>query len=238
MQHLLIQAGFVILSIVSFAMLFKETRRVVNHSTWPSTDKTKFNAFFLISLMVWAGFVSIWSLSGKMSDFSIFPINMLPVLIIPMMAILAFTFSKPGKEILLRIPTQNIIRIQTFRFFVEQLLLALCIENQVPIQMTFEGRNFDVLSGLSAPLIAWMITKGKISNTGVIIWNIVCLGLLVNIVATAILSMPTPSRIFMNEPANTIVTQFPISWLPGLLVPLAYGLHFLSFRQLYLKSKL
>ncbi len=238
MQHLLIQAGFVILTIVSFALLFKEIRKVVNHSPWPSTDKTKFNAFFLISLMVWAGFVSIWSLSGKMSDFSIFPINMLPVLIIPMMAILAFTFSKPGKEILLRIPTENIIRIQTFRFFVEQLLLALYIENQAPIQMTFEGRNFDVLSGLSAPLIAWLITKRKISNTGVIIWNIVCLGLLVNIVATAILSMPTSSRIFMNEPANTIVTQFPISWLPGLLVPLAYGLHFLSFRQLYLKSKL
>ena len=236
MQHLLIQAGFIVLTIVSFAMLYKEIRNVVNQSPWPSTDKTKFYAFFLISLMVWAGFVSIWSLSGSMGDFSIFPINMLPVLVIPMIAILAFTFSKAGKEILLRIPIENIIRIQTFRFFVEQLLLALYLENQMPIQMTFEGRNFDVLSGLSAPLIAFLISKGKMSRTWVIIWNMVCLGLLVNIVATAILSMPTSSRIFMNEPANTIVTQFPVSWLPGLLVPLAYGLHFLSLRQLYLKK--
>jgi len=153
-----------------------------------------------------------------------------------MIAILAFTFSKAGKEILLRIPTENIIRIQGFRFFVELLLWALYLENQAPIQMTFEGRNFDVLSGLSAPLIAWLIATGKISKTGVIIWNVVCLGLLVNIVATAILSMPTPLRVFMNEPANTIVTVFPVSWLPGLLVPMAYGLHFLSLRQLYLKK--
>ena len=39
-------------------------------------------------------------------------------------------------------------------------------------------------------------------------------------------------RYFINEPANTIVTEFPIIWLPGFLVPLAYGLHFLSLRQL------
>jgi hypothetical protein len=238
MPHLLIQAGFIILTIVSFALLFKEIRRVVNHSPWPFTDKTKFNTFFLVSLMVWALFVSIWSISGKMSDFSIFPINMLAVLIIPMITILAFTFSKAGKEILLRIPFENIIRIQAFRFFVELLLWALYLESQVPVQMTFEGRNFDVLSGFSAPIIAFLVTKGKISGMGLVIWNIACLGSLINILTTAILSMPTPLRVFMNEPSNTIVTLFPVSWLPGLLVPLAYGLHFLSLRQLYLKRKI
>jgi len=238
MPHLLIRAGFIILTIVSFALLFKEIRRAVNHSPWPSTDKTKFNTFFLVSLMVWVLFVSIWSISGKMSNFSIFPINMLAVLIIPMIAILAFTFSKAGKEILTRVPNENIIRLQAFRFFVEALLWTLYLESQVPVQMTFEGRNFDVLSGLSAPIIAFLVTKGKISRMGLVIWNIACLGLLVNILATAILSMPTPLRVFMNEPSNTIVTLFPVSWLPGLLVPLAYGLHFLSLRQLYLKRNI
>jgi hypothetical protein len=236
MQHLLIQAGFIILTIVSFGFLFTEVRKVVNNSPWPSINKAKFNLFFLICLVLWTLFVSLWSLSGSMSDFSIFPINMVPVLVIPMIVILAFTFSKAGKEILLRIPIENIILIQVFRLFVELLLWGLYLENQAPIQMTFEGRNFDVLSGISAPLIAYLFANGKISKTLVVVWNVACLGFLINIVAIAILSMPSPLRVFMNEPSNTIVTMFPVSWLPGLLVPLAYGLHFLSLRQLFLKK--
>jgi hypothetical protein len=117
-------------------------------------------------------------------------------------------------------------------------LWALFVQNQLPVQMTFEGRNFDVLSGLSAPIIAYLIARQKISATGILIWNVVCLGLLLNILGIAILSMPAPLRVFMNEPANTIVASFPVSWLPGFLVPLAYGLHFFSLRQLAVKRSL
>jgi hypothetical protein len=41
----------------------------------------------------------------------------------------------------------------------------------------------------------------------------------------------------MNEPANTLVAKFPFILLPGVLVPLAYGLHILSLRQIYLSGK-
>ena len=51
----------------------------------------------------------------------------------------------------------------------------------------------------------------KMPKIAVVLWNILGLGLLINIVAIAILSMPTPLRVFMNEPANTIVTEFHIS---------------------------
>jgi hypothetical protein len=236
MNHPIIQAGFIILTIASFTLLLVEIRKAVGKSELPNKSKTL--SFFIISLLAWAIFVSAWSLTGRMSNFLIFPLNMLPILAVPMLAILAFTFSKTGKEILLVIPTENLVRLQAFRFFVELLLWALYLENQAPIQMTFEGRNFDVLSGISAPIISFLIAKRKISKTAVIIWNLACFALLVNIVATAILSMPTDLRIFMNEPSNTIVTLFPVSWLPGMLVPLAYGLHFLSLRQLYIKKNI
>jgi len=236
MPHLLIEAGFIILTMVSFGLLFSDIRRVVNKSPWLSSHKTKFNLFFLTSLVAWAMAVSLWSISGRMADFSIFPFNVIPVLVIPMITIVLFTFSKAAKEILILLPTEHLIRLQVFRVFVEVLLWALYLENQAPIQMTFEGRNFDVLSGLSAPVMAFLLTKGKLSKPVLVIWNIACLGLLINIVATAVLSMPGPLRVFFNEPSNTIVTRFPVSWLPGLLVPLAYGLHFLSLRQLYVRK--
>lgn len=56
--------------------------------------------------------------------------------------------------------------------------------------------------------------------------------LLATIVTVAFLSAPTPLRVFMNEPANTIVTTFPYVWLPAFLVQAALFGHVLVFRWL------
>jgi hypothetical protein len=111
----------------------------------------------------------------------------------------------------------------------------LFLQNLLPIQGTFEGRNFDILVGLTAPLLVFLINRYSLSKNWIIIWNIGGLILLFNIVGVALLSLPTPFRKFMNEPSTTIVATFPYILLPGLLVPLAYGLHFLSLRQQTLK---
>jgi hypothetical protein len=234
MTHTFIQIGFAALTIASFSFLFYEIRKAFYAS--PNLKNSKFLSIGFIGIVIWTLFISIWSISGKMGDFSLFPFNLAPVLIAPLVAIILFTLSATGKEILSRISVEKIIQLNAFRVFVELLLWALYVENLAPIQMTFEGRNLDILSGLSAPIAAHLYTKGKISKNGLRIWNFICLGLLINIVTTAILSMPTPLRVFMNDPANTIVAEFPISWLPGLLVPLAYGLHFFSLRQLSSKK--
>ena len=65
-----------------------------------------------------------------------------------------------------------------------------------------------------------------------LVWNLMGLALLVTIVVISILSLPMPLRVFINEPANTIVTRFPFIWLPGFLVPLAYTLHLFALRKL------
>jgi len=236
--HILIQAGFVVLTVIFFGLLLNEFKKALTKSDFDHQQKKKILTRLLVGLVFWAAFVSAWSLTGRMANFAMFPLNVLPILIIPLITILAITFSKTFRKIIIHVPAQNLVRLQSFRFFVEILLWALFIQNQLPVQMTFEGRNFDVLSGLSAPIVAYLISRQKLSPAGLLIWNVLCLGLLLNILGTAILSMPTPLRIFMNEPANTIITAFPVSWLPGFLVPLAYGLHFFSLRQLAIKKSI
>ena len=61
--------------------------------------------------------------------------------------------------------------------------------------------------------------------------------LLINILVIAVLSMPTPLRYFMNEPANTLVGEFPFIYLPAVLVVIAMGLHIFSLRQIWLLRK-
>ncbi len=230
-SYMITQAGFIATTLIFYGFLLARLKKSLIATNFTESKKKKIFNGTLISLIGWATATSILSLSGVLSDFSSFPPRLIIVLIIPLVAIIWLVRTKEVKEILLHTPPESIIWIQSFRIVVEILLWRLYVDNLAPVQMTFEGRNFDILSGLTALVVAYLVSNKKISSSLVIAWNFACIAILVNIVAIAILSMPTPFRVFMNEPSNTIVTKFPIVWLPALLVPLAYGLHFLSLKQ-------
>lgn len=230
------QIGFFLLMVIFYYMLYREFRLALPKTSLSAEQQKKFSRNFLIVFFGWLVFIYAWSRFGIFSNFELFPFNTAPVVIIPLITILVFTLSKTVKEILPHIPQENIIKLHVFRFYAEVLLWALFASALLPVQMTFEGRNFDVITGVTAMGAAWLITKKKFPKIAIVLWNMMGLGLLINIVAIAVLSMPTPFRYFMNEPANTIVTEFPISLLPSFLVPLAYMLHILSLRKVLLKK--
>jgi hypothetical protein len=232
---LVAQIGFIVLTIVFLYWLLKVLRSGIQKTPWAQLTKRRVFNLTTGTILIWLLFVSTWSASGMMAKFENFPFNFAPVVVIPIVAVLMLVlFSKGLTQILEQIPTPQIIIIQNFRVFVEVLLWLLFVEKMLPEQMTFEGRNFDILAGLTAPLIAWLLNKNKISRTAGIVWNFACLGLLINIVTIAVLSTPSPWRVFFDEPSNTVVTLFPISLLPGFLVPLAYTLHLFSLKQLFM----
>ncbi|HJS53833.1 MAG TPA: hypothetical protein VJ765_04795, partial [Chitinophagaceae bacterium] len=141
-------------------------------------------------------------------------------------------------QLLQRIPAQWLVWFQSFRIVVELLLLLAFAGGRIPVQMTFEGRNFDILTGLFALPVGYLLARKKTYAPKLAIaFNIIGILLLINILVIAILSMPSPIRYFTNEPSNTIVAQFPFIFLPGILVPLAYTLHIISLRQLLTKGK-
>ena len=225
--------GFPLISIVSFFFFIKELRTAIEKTSWSVEKKRKIMRSILGGLMAWALVVSIVSLTGFASKFQLFPLNILPMVLIPLVIVLVLVFSNGSKIIIYQLNLKVITQLQVFRAFVEIILWLLFIQNQVPVQMTFEGRNLDILAGITSLIAArWLLR----SRSWMITWNVVGLALLINIVTVAILSMPTSLRVFENEPANTIVTQFPFIFLPTFLVPLAYILHFLSLRKLFMKS--
>ena len=153
--------------------------------------------------------------------------------VVPMITILNFVFSKRAVKLLQVIPHSWLVNIQSFRIIVELLLWWMYIEFLLPERMTFEGFNFDIIAGLTAPFAAYLFfKKGAINKTAGIIWNLAGLALLINIVSIAILSLPTPFQVFTGEPSSAVVSIFPYVLLPGVLVPLAYSMHFLSIRKL------
>jgi hypothetical protein len=225
--------GFPFITFVFFALFIKELKSAIIATSWKDDKKKKISQSIIIGLVVWAIVITIASSSGFSGKFELFPINIVPFVVVPLITVLILLFHKDTNSIIAHINIKILTQLQVFRVFVEIVLWLLFIQNRLPEQMTFEGQNFDIIAGLTSLLVARFFLN---SRGLMIVWNIIGLGLLINIVSIAILSMPTSLRVFENEPANTIVTQFPFIFLPAFLVPLAYTLHFLSLKKLLMKS--
>lgn len=183
-------------------------------------------------LIAWLILLAILSIRGFFADFSRLPPRLTFALVIPLPAVLLFIRSRAGKQLLQHIQPQWPIYLQSFRILVEIALWLLVRHGSLPVQMSFEGRNFDVLTGLLAvPVGYYCFVKKTWPPVIALLYNIAGLVLLLNIVAISTLSMPTPFRVFHNQPDASLLTGFPFIYLPGLLVPLAYTLHIFSLRQ-------
>lgn len=146
--------------------------------------------------------------------------------------------SRLGYRIANGIPLAALVGVQGFRFPLELMLHRAYIEGLMPVQMSYAGLNFDILSGLSAIVVAVLLVRRPALLGVVRIWNVGGALLLVNILTIAVLSTPTPLRVFHNEPANEWIAHAPWVWLPAVYVVAAIIGHVLVFRRLRHESRL
>ncbi len=149
-----------------------------------------------------------------------------------MFALLLGALSPYGRRLALGLPMWLLIGCQAFRIPVEFLLHGFYIDGLAPVQMTYLGRNFDILTGITAIPLAWLVMRDKASRTVIWLWNGMGLILLANVVGTAILSLPGSFRLFPDGPTTAFITGFPYLFVPVLFVPTALFGHVLVFRRL------
>jgi hypothetical protein len=196
------------------------------------TRSLRLGACVGVVLSGWLLLVAVLAASGLLADVSARPPR-LPIL--PSIALLAMVLvgrSALFSRLLAATPLAWPIAIQGMRAFVEVGLWALFRAGEIPVHMTFEGKNFDVLVGLSAPLIALGVARGTLARRWVVAWNIGGLCLLATIVFLAVTAVPGPTRLPWPGVPNTIVLHMPMVWLPAFVVPLAFAAHVASLRQL------
>lgn len=167
-----------------------------------------------------------------------FPPKIMLFGIFPALVIIILLFiTKSGRSFIDSLPLKNLTYLHVVRIAVEIVLYWLFVYKAIPQLMTFEGRNFDILAGITAPLIAYFgFTKSKLNRQFILVWNFICLGLLINIVMNAVFSIPSPIQKFAFDQPNIAVLHFPFSWLPVFIVPVVLFSHLVSIRQL-LKQK-
>ena len=120
-------------------------------------------------------------------------------------------------------------KISTFlhsvRLPVEIVLFGLFTNKMIPELMTFEGRNYDILMGITAPIIGWLFIKQKVSKKILMVWNITGFILVLFILFNGILSAELAFQQFGFEQPNRAVNYFPFVLLPATIVPIVIWTH-------------
>jgi CubicO group peptidase (beta-lactamase class C family) len=154
------------------------------------------------------------------------------MLLVPLIFVLAIGvgLSPVGRRLATGLPLWILVGAQSFRLPLELLMHEAYEAELMPEQMSYSGLNFDILTGASALVVALLLATRRAGTRLVRMWNLLGSLLLCNIIVVALLSTPTPLRVFMKEPANTWIASAPYVWLPAVLVAFAIIGHIVVYR--------
>jgi hypothetical protein len=145
---------------------------------------------------------------------------------------LGIGLSGVGKRLAAGLPLAALVGVHGFRLPLELLMHRALREGVMPEQMSYSGRNFDIVTGITAIGVAGLLAADRMPVWGVRAWNWMGMALLLNVIVIANLSTPTPFRVFMNEPANVWIARAPFVWLPAVMVLTALLGHIVILRRL------
>jgi hypothetical protein len=184
-------------------------------------------------LIGWSALQMAISWTGFYQKTDTLPPRILLAVAPTLLLIIALFFTENGKKIIGNLDLKTLTYLHIVRIPVELVLFFLFQNGQIPELMTFEGRNFDIFSGITAPFMAYFgFYKKALPPTIILIWNFICLALLINIVASAALSIESPLQQFGFEQPNRAILFFPFIWLPSVVVPLVLVAHLVVIKRL------
>lgn len=220
--------AFALITLITFVLLRRLFTSAASAQTQRLSGRVTGAMVAWLILQAVLSFFGVYQNADAMPP-RIFLFGVLPTLV----AIAAVFIARSGREIIDSLSLVQVTTIHTIRIFVELVLWWLFLVHAVPEVMTFEGRNLDIIAGFTAPLVAWFgIQRRMFGRSTLILWNVLCLGLLLNIVIIAVRAVPSPIQQLAFDQPNRAVLYFPFSWLPSFVVPVVLFCHLTAIRQL------
>lgn len=187
-----------------------------------------------IVLLAWMAVTGALAYKGVFANTKGFPPRFILAVVPAVVFIIILLLNRKGRSFISSLNLKALTILHVVRVPVEIVLYWLAAERTVPGLMTFEGRNFDIISGITAPVMYLICFKGQaVKNKNLLLaWNFICLALLLNIVINAALSAPFPFQQFAFEQPNIAVLYFPFTWLPSFIVMIVLFSHLAVIKRL------
>ncbi|MFL5739181.1 MAG: hypothetical protein ACJ75B_03115 [Flavisolibacter sp.] len=227
----------ILLCLVCIIVVLAALRRILQKTGWTTQHRNSYFIRCVFAIVLWVAVVTVLSLVGFFRTFDL-PPRVFVFVLVGLVLLLVFSSSRSFSTLLKLMPVHWPVLMQCFRILVEVMIFLSFRRGLLPIQMTWEGYNYDLITGMLALPVGWWMSKNKQRSRSVgIIFNIVGILLLLNVMVVAMLSVPTPLRYFKKEPSLALVGDLPFIYLPTILVLLAFALHIFSLKKLLKENK-
>lgn len=227
-----LRSGFIVLTVL-LALGIVWNVYLAGRGLRESIGRTRL--FTLVAGVVVASWMALtWQIaaSGILADFDRRPPPLFLLLLAVLTVSAGIAFTRYGTRFVAGLPLWLLIAGQAFRFPLELLMHQAAKEGVMPVQMTYTGWNFDIVTGLTAVPVAWWLARGhRHGHTLAVAWNAMGSLLLANILLVAMLSTPTVAA-FGDRQLNVWVAFPPYVWLPTMMVVCAITGHLVIYRKL------
>lgn len=188
------------------------------------------------ALAAWMVVAGGLSLAGVLHS-EAFPPPLMILLWIAAAGVVAVVAVPRSRRAIVAAPLWATVLLQCFRLPLELVMHRASVESVMPAPMSFDGRNFDIVTGALALVLGlWLWSRERAGKepprAAVWAYNLVGIGLLVNVIVVAVMCMPGPMQRIVTDPPNVWVTYLPFVYLPAVLVPLALWGHLSTFAWL------
>lgn len=198
-----------------------------------TTKKSNLSTIFMAFMAGWLFLILILTFNDFFMDFPSIPPRIFVFVGVTIIGISALFVVKRSRDFIGRMPITTLTHIHIIRVPVEIVLWWLFLEEMVPEEITFQGMNHDIISGITAPFAAiFLLGLRNKSKIAAIIWNLIALALLVNVVSRAILATPLFYDSGSMDYPNIAIFYFPFIYLPLFIVPAVLFSHLASLYQL------
>jgi glucan phosphoethanolaminetransferase (alkaline phosphatase superfamily) len=188
---------------------------------------------FVVGASAWLGFTGVLAQVGFFADFDVRPPRLLVVLLPVLVGPVWLARSALGTRLMKEISIAALVGFHAFRLPLELVMHQAAVETTMPEQMTYTGWNFDIVTGVTAIIVALLAANNRAPRWLLVTWNALGSLLLLVVVVIALASLPL-FHLFGNEAAqlNTWVAYFPFVWLPAVLVSSALFGHAVLWKRL------
>jgi hypothetical protein len=227
-------AAFVsIVLAICLALLFGVTYAATSAELVAQRRSWLFKTAF--GLLAWLAITGALSASGVLA-IAVLPPPLLVFVVMSLVVPTVFACSALGTRLVRGLPIAALIGFQSFRLPLELVLHSWYRQGVIPVQMTYLGHNFDIVSGvLAIVLCVWLLMAADVPRAVILCWNLIGSALLAVVMSIALLSSPIPIRIYMNDPPLLVALHFPYGYIIPFCVGGALFGHILVFRWLALQ---
>ena len=204
----------------------------------PALQREKLLQIITAGLALWLAILAVLGYMGYFYEPATTFLRLSLAFALPAGVAVLLLFSRFFGLIIRVMPIRWLAYFQACRIATELFFWMGMKGGYVPVQMTFEWLNYDIVVGITGLMAGFVFFgRGRYRRFEGILWNTFGIASLANALLLSLFSLPGPHRAFATVPDSAFLTLTPFIWLPGLIFPMALAAHIFSLKKLFGRRK-